>query len=132
MFPRRRPGSRSSACELGPISVEPTIPQTIPETHQIEHALGFTDIYGSLTPRQISIISLYPPSRTGTCILTQVCSYWICNWNGLDGRYWKSIVYVRLVHYTERIPSVLKFADSDTGAAYVIPKKLMSEDIDSS
>lgn len=67
MFPRRRPGSRSSAaCELGPISAEPAAPQTTPEAHQSEHALGFTDIYGSLTPRQVSIISVYPLPYTGT------------------------------------------------------------------
>ncbi|KAJ5360590.1 Amino acid/polyamine transporter I [Penicillium concentricum] len=74
MFPRRRPGSRSSACELGPISPGPTTLQTAPEAHQSEHALGFTDIYGSLTPRQISIISLYHPPCTGTYILTQVAA----------------------------------------------------------
>ncbi|KAJ5198906.1 Amino acid/polyamine transporter I [Penicillium cf. griseofulvum] len=94
MFPRRRLGSRSSACELGPINAGPT-PQTTPEAHQTEHALGFTDIYGSLTPRQISIISLYPPPCTRTYILTQACSHWIGDWNGLDGRYWKSIVHER-------------------------------------
>jgi hypothetical protein len=94
MFPRRRPGSRSSACELGPISTEPAAPQTTTEAHQSEHALGFTDIYGSLTPRQVSIISVYPLPCTGD-LLTQACSHWIGNRNGVDGWYWKGIVHVR-------------------------------------
>ncbi|OQE92644.1 hypothetical protein PENNAL_c0007G04547 [Penicillium nalgiovense] len=71
MFPRRRPGSRSSAaCELGPISAEPAAPQTTPEAHQSEHALGFTDIYGSLTPRQVSIITIGSAIGTGLMVGT--------------------------------------------------------------
>ena len=38
---------RPSANEPTPTNAEP-----------LDHALGFTDIYGSLTPRQISIISM--------------------------------------------------------------------------
>ncbi|KAJ6146755.1 Amino acid/polyamine transporter I [Penicillium chrysogenum] len=70
MFPRRRPGSRSSACELGPISTEPAAPQTTTEAHQSEHALGFTDIYGSLTPRQVSIITIGSAIGTGLMVGT--------------------------------------------------------------
>ncbi|KAJ6185689.1 Amino acid/polyamine transporter I [Penicillium mononematosum] len=70
MFPRRRPGSRSSACELGPISAEPAAPHTTPEAHQSEHALGFTDIYGSLTPRQVSIITIGSAIGTGLMVGT--------------------------------------------------------------
>ncbi|CAG8899880.1 unnamed protein product [Penicillium egyptiacum] len=70
MFPRRRPGSRSSACELGPISAEPPDQQTTPEAHQSEHALGFTDIYGSLTPRQVSIITIGSAIGTGLMVGT--------------------------------------------------------------
>lgn len=117
MFPRRRLGSRTSTCELGPISDEPPTSQTTPEVHQNEHALGFTDIYGSLTPRQISIISLYPPPCTRFYILTRASSHRIGNWNGLDGWYWQSIVHVRLVPHILRISSMLNDVDSNIGAA---------------
>ncbi|KAF7528912.1 hypothetical protein PCG10_009626 [Penicillium crustosum] len=70
MFPRRRLGSRTSTCELGPISDEPPTSQTTPEVHQNEHALGFTDIYGSLTPRQISIITIGSAIGTGLMVGT--------------------------------------------------------------
>jgi amino acid transporter len=117
MFPRRRPGSGSSTCEPTATNVEPTTPSVSPEAYQTEHALGFTDIYGTLTPRQISIISLYLLPRATTGILTYVRSYWISNWNGFDGWHWKSVNHVRMTTYARRISSVLNDIDSKTGAA---------------
>ncbi|KAJ5794961.1 Amino acid/polyamine transporter I [Penicillium paradoxum] len=70
MFSRRRPGSRSSACELTPIRTEPIAPSVTPQAPQTEHALGFTDIYGSLSPRQISIITIGSAIGTGLMVGT--------------------------------------------------------------
>ncbi|KAJ5146228.1 Amino acid/polyamine transporter I [Penicillium bovifimosum] len=72
MFSRRRPGSGSgsSTCERAPTATHPTTPSVNPEAHQTEHALGFTDIYGTLTPRQISIITIGSAIGTGLMVGT--------------------------------------------------------------
>ena len=48
-----------------PLPSEPGIDHVSPPTS--DHALGLTDIYGSLTPRQISMISM---PRTVSIVIT--------------------------------------------------------------
>lgn len=71
-------------------STDPVTPPPVPD-----HALGFTDIYGSLTPRQISVISML--LAVNTCDYSNAqCSYRVGHRNGFNGRDGKSIIYVRL------------------------------------
>ncbi|CAG8880941.1 unnamed protein product [Penicillium salamii] len=68
-------------------STDPVTPPPVPD-----HALGFTDIYGSLIPRQISVISML--LAVNTCDYSNAqCSYRVGHRNGFNGRDRKSIIY---------------------------------------
>lgn len=95
MFARRQPASPSQPTppSAEPVNNPPSLLDA-PEAHHNEPATGFADIYGSLTPRQISVISLYLQACSMAHILTAP-SYRIGHWNRFDGWNGKSIVHVR-------------------------------------
>ncbi|KAJ5562774.1 Amino acid/polyamine transporter I [Penicillium sp. DV-2018c] len=72
MVPRRRPGSgsASSTCERALTTADPITSPVASDARQTEHALGFTDIYGTLTPRQISVITIGSAIGTGLMVGT--------------------------------------------------------------